>query len=200
MDRFKISINFLETVKLFIAKSNICLGSFFVHMMTQIPNIQRWILLFVFYICDHPHLVEFSIFSPTVAVLLYHRRNSELCTMQFWTIYFLLVKKSIVNFSFRIVNSTLWMEQPIKVSLQTCLENFGENFARKCFQLNSTLSLYRFVHFNRFSCFKICKICDTLLPLKQNLLLNPPIFLTLLISGYLFQLFLISNMIMMNFF
>ena len=92
------------------------------------------------------------------------------------------------------------MKQPIKVSLQTYLENFCENFALKCFQLNLTLSFYRFVHFNRFSCFKICKICYTLLPLKQNLLLNPPVFLTLLISGHLFQLFLISNMIMMNFF
>ena len=105
-----------------------------------------------------------------------------------------LLKKALL------MRKALRMKQPIKVSLQTYLENFCENFALKCFQLNLTLSFYRFVHFNRFSCFKICQICDTLLPMKQNLLLNPPIFLTLLISGHLFQLFLISNMIMMNFF
>ena len=43
------------------------------------------------------------------------------------------------------------MKQPIKVSLQTYLENLCENFAWKCFQLNLTLSFYRFVHFNCFS-------------------------------------------------
>ena len=77
------------------------------------------------------------------------------------------------------------MKQPIKVSLQTYLENICKNFAGKCFQLSLTLSFYRFVHFKLFSYFKVFKICDILLPLKQNLLLNPPIFLTLLISGHL---------------
>ena len=176
-------------MKLFIAKSNICLGSFFAHMITQIPNPQIWILLFVFYICDNPHPVKFSIFSPTVVILPYHRRN-----FWFWTMYFLPLKKALL------MRKALWMKQPIKVSWQTYWENFSQNFAWKCFQLNWTLSFYRFVHFKRFSGFKICKICDTLLPLKQNLLLNPPILLTLLIFGHLFQLSIISNMIMMNFF
>ena len=47
----------LESVALFITKPNICLGSFFVQMMKQIPYLQRWILFFVFYICENPHLV-----------------------------------------------------------------------------------------------------------------------------------------------
>ena len=179
-------------MKLFLAKYNICLGSFFVHMITQIPNLQRWILFFVFYIFNNSHLVKFSIFSPTVAVLPYHCRS-----LWFWTMYFLLVKKSIVN------GQTLWSKQPIKVSLRTYLENFCQNFSWKCFQSNLTLSFYRFVHFKGLSCFKIYKTCNALPPLKQNLLLNPPIFLTLLIfsgSWHLLQLFIISNMIMMNFF
>ena len=54
-DRCKISINFLEAVKLFIAKPHICLGSFFDRMMTQIPYLQRGILFFVFYICENPY-------------------------------------------------------------------------------------------------------------------------------------------------
>ena len=125
-DRFKISINFLETVKLFIAKSNICLGSFFVHMMTQIPNLQRWILLFVFYIYDNPHLVKFSIYSPTVAVLPYHRRN-------FWfgTMYVLLVKKSIVHEK-SIVNETAYKSLITNVSREFlwefCLEVLSVKF------------------------------------------------------------------------
>ena len=56
-DRFKISINFYESVKLFIAKHNVSLGSLFIQMMTQIPYLQRWILLFVFYICENPHIL-----------------------------------------------------------------------------------------------------------------------------------------------
>ena len=157
-------------------------------MMTQVTNLQRWILLFVFYICNNPHLVKVSIFSPMVVVLPYHCRN-----FWFWTMYFLLVKKALQ------MRKAWWMKQPIKISLQTYLENLCENFAWKCFQLNLTLNFYHFVHFNSFSCFKICKICNTLIRLKQNLLLNPPIFLTLLISRHLFQLLLISNMIIMNF-
>ena len=104
-----------------------------------------------------------------------------------------LLKKALL------MRKALRMKQPIKVSLQTYLENFCDNFVWKSFQLNLPLSFYCFVHFNRFSCFKICKICYTLLPLKQNLLRNPPVILTLLISGHLLQLFLISN-IMMNLF
>ena len=56
-DRFKISINFYESVKLFVAKHNVSLGSLFIQMMTQIPYLQRWILLFVFYICENPHIL-----------------------------------------------------------------------------------------------------------------------------------------------
>ena len=56
-DRFKISLKFLESVALFIAQPNICLGSFFVQMMTQIPYLPKWILFFIFYICEDPHLL-----------------------------------------------------------------------------------------------------------------------------------------------
>ena len=177
-------MNFLETMKLFIAKSNICLGSFFVHMMKQIPNLQRWILVFVFNICDNPHLVKCSIFSPAVAVLAYHLRN-----FWFWTMYFPLAGKTIVNEK-SIVN---------EITCKSLITNLSRKFLSE-FCLRLTLSFYRFVHFKCFSCFKICKTCDALLPLKQNLLINPPIFLTLLISTHLFQLFTISNMIMINFF
>ena len=56
-DRCKISINFLESVKLFVARLHICLGSFFDWTMTQIPYFQRRILFFVFYICENPYLL-----------------------------------------------------------------------------------------------------------------------------------------------
>ena len=50
-------LKFLESVALFIVKPNIYLGSFFVQMMTQIPYLQRWILFFVFYIFENPHIL-----------------------------------------------------------------------------------------------------------------------------------------------
>ena len=56
-DRFKISVNFYESVKVFIAKPNVSLGSLFIQMMTQIPYLQRQILLFVFYVCENPHIL-----------------------------------------------------------------------------------------------------------------------------------------------
>ena len=76
------------------------------------------------------------------------------------------------------------MRQPLKVLLRAYLETFCQNVARKCFQLNLTLIFYCYVHFKRFSGIKICKICNMLPSLTQNLLQNPSIFLTLfLFSG-----------------
>ena len=101
------------------------------------------------------------------------------------------------------IRKALFMKQPTKVSVQTFLEKFCQNLAWKCFRLNLILSFYRFVHFGHFSGIKICKICDTLPFLTQNLLLNPPLFLSVFLfpgSWHLFQLFLISNMTLMNFF
>ena len=56
-DRFKSKKNFLGLVKLHIANSNTFFGSFFVQMMKKMPYLQRWILLFVFYICENPGLL-----------------------------------------------------------------------------------------------------------------------------------------------
>ena len=72
----KISLKFLESVALFIAKPNICLGNFFVQMMTQIPYLQRWILFFVFYICKDFHLlVYFGHISTNEDLMLVFRSH-----------------------------------------------------------------------------------------------------------------------------
>ena len=125
-NRFKISVNFLKTVKLLIAKSHICLGSFFVHMMMQLPNLQRWILFFVFYICNNSHFLKFFTFSPTVVFSPYHRRN-----FWFWTIYFLLVQKSIVNEKSIVYETTyksLSTNLSRKVLSESCLEVLSVKF------------------------------------------------------------------------
>ena len=80
------------------------------------------------------------------------------------------------------MRKALFMKQPTKVSVQTYLEKSCQNLAWKCFQLNLILSFYRFVHFRHFSGIKICKICDTLPFLTQNLLLNPPLFLSVFLD------------------
>ena len=159
-------LKFLESVALFIVKPNICLGSFFVQMMTQIPYLQRWILFFVFYIFENPHILlcfghistnerpDASFQVPLLQLMMYDvsivckyfgtgvlsklnisSRKSEIAhqlpvifqtsslsncpyflfpgciftflNFLFFTIYFLLVKKSIVNEK-GIVNETTY--------------------------------------------------------------------------------------------
>ena len=67
------------------------------------------------------------------------------------------------------MRKALSMKQFIKASVRTrtyLVEFFWE------VQLNFTLSFYRFVRFTRFSGINIYTICNTLLILTQNLLLN----------------------------
>ena len=87
-DRFKISLKFLESVALFIAKSNICLGNFFVQMMMQIPYLQIWILLFVFYICKDFHLLVYFGHISTNEDLMLVFRNHYFTS---WCIYSLQI-------------------------------------------------------------------------------------------------------------
>ena len=63
------------------------------------------------------------------------------------------------------------MKQHIRASGGT--RKFLSEFCLEVLSIEFNIKLLLFVSFKRFSVVKICKICDALLPLAQNLLLNP---------------------------
>ena len=63
------------------------------------------------------------------------------------------------------------MKQHIKASVGT--RKFLSEFCLEVLSIEFNIKLLLFASFKRFSGAKIYKICDALLPLTQNLLLNP---------------------------
>ena len=63
------------------------------------------------------------------------------------------------------------MKEHIKVSVGT--RKFVSEFCLEVLPIEIYVKLLSFVSFKHFSSIKIYKICDALLPLKQNLLLDP---------------------------
>ena len=97
------------------------------------------------------------------------------------------------------MRNVLSMKQQIKALVET--RKLLSEFCLEVLSIEFDIKFLSFVSFKPFSGVKIYKICDTLLPLTQNLLPNPlsyciPLFRLL----HLFQLFIASNMMLTNFF
>ena len=110
-----------------------------------------------FVIFSNHFLVKFAIFSPAPL----HFYLSKFFVLLLYTSSSLTKALSM--------RKALPMKQFIKASVRSrtfLVEFFWE------VQLNFTLSFYRFVRFTRFSGITIYTICNTLLILTQNLLLN----------------------------
>ena len=91
-----------------------------------------------------------------------------------------------------------YVKQHIKTSVGT--RKFLSEFCLEVASIEFIMKLLSFVSFKRFSGVKIYNICDALLPLTQNLLLNPLSYCIPLFRLFIIQLFMTSNMILINFF
>ena len=91
-----------------------------------------------------------------------------------------------------------YVKQHIKTSVGT--RKFLSEFYLEVASIEFIMKLLSFVSFKRFSGVKIYKICNASLPLTQNLLLNPLSYCIPLFRLFIIQLFITSNMILINFF
>ena len=217
-------------------------------MMTQIPYLQRWILLFVFYIFyivfyiwqnSHPllcfgHISTNERPDASFQVPLLHRMMYDVFTIckyfsthlfeQAWYFQWKIVNCTSIVFHFSnkfLVKLFIFsrtrlhfllsrflifyyiltihhVKQHIKTSVGT--RKFLSEFYLEVASIEFIMKLLSFVSFKRFSGVKIYKICDALLPLTQNLLLNPLSYCIPFFRLFMIQLFMTSNMILINFF
>ena len=115
------------------------------------------------------------------------------CFLDFWYFTIYLLYTTIL------LRKALSVKQHIKTSVGT--RKFLSEFYLEVASIDFNMKLLSFVSFKRFSGVKIYTICDALLPLTQNLLLNPLSYCILLFRLFIIQLFIItSNAILINFF
>ena len=112
--------------------------------------------------------------------------------LDFWyfTIYLL--------FTTILLRKALSVKQHIKTSVGT--RKCPSEFCLEVPSIEFDIKLLPFLSFERFTGIKIYKTFDALLPLTQNLLIKPFSYCIPLFRLFIIQLFIASNMIVINFF